>query len=349
MNSITASELAQALGASLEGDGSRVLTGLAALNEAGPSDVSFLANDKYKPQLDTTEAGCVVVAADEAVGREDLTLLRVENPSRAFSAVIERFRPEPPRPAPGIHPTAVIEAGAEIARDARIGAYCVIAAGARIEEGVTLHPGCQVGVNSRVGRDSELFGRVVLYHEVQVGERCIVHAGTVLGADGFGFEPTATGWDKIPQCGTVVVEDDVEIGANCTVDRGRFGATRIGRGAKIDNLCHVAHNVQIGEASLLVAQVGVAGSSKLGKRVILAGKAGVSGHVTLADGVRVGGLSAVFKDIDEPGDYFGIPAKTSKEFFQHYHRTTKVKGLLKDVKALAKRVQELEERAGGSA
>jgi UDP-3-O-[3-hydroxymyristoyl] glucosamine N-acyltransferase len=179
----------------------------------------------------------------------------------------------------------------------------------------------------------------VLYAGVEVGERCLIHAGAVIGADGFGFEPTPEGWEKVPQCGTVVIEDDVEIGANTTIDRGRFGATRIGRGAKIDNLVMIGHNVQVGPGSLLVAQVGVSGSTKLGKGVILGGQVGAAGHLTIGDGARVGAQGGIAQSIEGGKDYFGSPVMDKREAFR-------LGVLYRRLPAMVKRIEELEKRRG---
>ncbi|MEX1025084.1 MAG: UDP-3-O-(3-hydroxymyristoyl)glucosamine N-acyltransferase [Planctomycetota bacterium] len=342
MNSITAFELASTCDAALEGDGSRQLTGLASLETAGPEDVSFLANPKYEPALATTRAGAVFVGLEQAVERDDLVLLRARDPNRAFTRAIERFRPRPPRPPLGVHPSAVVEESARISPEAAIGPLCVVGARSEVGAGAVLHAGCIVGPDVTIGAASELHAGVVLYHGVEIGARCVLHAGCVLGSDGFGFEPTRDGWEKIPQCGTVLVEDDVEIGANCTIDRARFGATRIGRGAKIDNLVHVAHNVTVGPGALLIAQAGIAGSSTIGARAILAGQVGVVGHVTIGDGARVAAQSGVSRDLAGGADYFGSPAIAQKEAFRQLHLVAKLPELAKELKRLAARVAELE-------
>ncbi|MEW6072389.1 MAG: UDP-3-O-(3-hydroxymyristoyl)glucosamine N-acyltransferase [Planctomycetota bacterium] len=338
----TVSEIAALCGASLEGDGSKVIVGPAALDEAGPDEISFLASARYSGALERTRAAAVLVAPEVATGRRELALLRCADPSRAFSRVIEEFRPREVRPAPGVHATAVVARTARIGAGAAIGAQCVVGEGARIAEGVVLHPGVVVGPDARIGRDTVVHASTVVYWGVEVGERCVLHAGVVLGSDGFGFEPTAEGWRKIPQCGTVVIEDDVEIGANTAIDRARFGATRIRRGAKIDNLVHVAHNVDVGEGSLLIAQVGVAGSARIGRGVILAGQVGVNGHVRVGDGARVAGQSGVTKDLGGHGDYSGTPIRPRMQALRAQAAAQRLPALLERVRRLEARLAALE-------
>jgi UDP-3-O-[3-hydroxymyristoyl] glucosamine N-acyltransferase len=309
----TVSELAELCGAALEGDGGRELVGPASLAEARPDQVSFLGNRAYAAELEGTSAGAVVVPLDVQPRRRDLTLLRSANPNRAFSRVIESFRSPGARPAPGVHSTALVAPDAEIDPSASVGALCVVGSGARIGPRVVLHARVTVGARSTIGEESELHPGVVLYAEVEVGRRCVLHASAVLGADGFGFDPTPDGWEKVPQCGTVVIEDDVEIGANSAIDRGRFQATRILRGTKIDNLVHVAHNCVIGPNALLVAQVGIAGSSRVGERAVLAGQVGVGGHVEIGPGARIGGQTGVTKSIPGGRDYWGTPVREKGE------------------------------------
>jgi UDP-3-O-[3-hydroxymyristoyl] glucosamine N-acyltransferase len=333
----TVSELAELCGAAVEGDGGRRVVGPASLSEARADQVSFLGNRAYAAELEATRAGAVVVPLDVRPRRRDLTLLRSANPNRAFSRVIESFRAPGARPEPGIHPSAVVAPDAEVDRSASVGPLCVVEGGARIGARCVLHGRVTVGRRSSVGEESELHPGVVLYAEVEVGKRCVLHAGAVLGADGFGFDPTPEGWEKVPQCGSVVVEDDVEIGANTAIDRGRFQATRILRGTKIDNLVHVAHNCVIGPDALLVAQVGIAGSSRVGARAVLGGQVGVGGHVEVGPGARVGGQAGVTKSIKGGRDYWGTPVREKGEVLRSL-------AWLGRVPELERRVAQLERR-----
>lgn len=347
----TAAQLAALIGATVEGDGERSVRGPAGLREAGPEHVSFLANPRYAPQLAETRAGTVLLAPDVVCERTDLCVLRHPNPNRAFTAVVGLFALPEPRPEPGVHPSAVVHPSAEVAPDAAVGPGCVIEAEARIGAGAVLRAQVFVGRGASIGPRSYLHAGCVVEHRVEVGADCILHGGVVLGADGFGFEPSAEfaakGWSKVPQCGTVVVEDEVEIGANCTVDRARFGATRIGRGSKLDNLVHVAHNVVLEPRVLLVAQVGIAGSSRIGSAAILAGQVGVSGHVEIAAGTRVGGQSGVAKDITEPADYFGTPARLLKDAGRDQNSGRRIQVVRTQIAALKERIGALERALEG--
>lgn len=336
----TLAELAEHCDALLEGDGDRRVTGPADLEDAGRDEISFLANPRYAPLLETTAAAGVVVGHDVTRPRESLTLLRVEDPNRAFTKVVSLFAEEELPPVPGIDPSAAVHPSAEIGEGTSIGPCCTVGAAARVEAGVVLRAGVHVGEGCRVGARSVLHPGVVLYPRVEVGADCLIHAGTVLGSDGFGFEPSATGWKKIPQCGTVIVGDRVEMGSNCTVDRARFGATTIGSGVKLDNQVHIAHNVRVGDDSLLVAQVGISGSARLGSRVIIAGQAGVNGHVRIGDGARIAGQSGVTADVPPGLDYSGYPARPRMQSLRELAYPRRIP-------RIEARLQELERRLNG--
>jgi UDP-3-O-[3-hydroxymyristoyl] glucosamine N-acyltransferase len=335
----TASELAELCGAVLEGDGARLLVGPASLAEAGPDQVSFLRSARQASELSSTRAGAVVVPHDLRAGRDDLALLRCADPSRAFTRVVAAFRAPAARPEPGVHPSAILGQGVSLGEGVSVGARCVVGAGTEIGARTILHPGVTVGAGVRIGADGELHPGAVLYDGVELGARCLVHAGAVIGSDGFGFEPTPTGWEKIPQWGSVVIGDEVEIGANSTIDRGRFEATRIGNGVKIDNLVHVAHNVVVGDGALLIAQVGIAGSAKIGARAILAGQVGIAGQVEVGAGARIAAQSGVGKDVPAGQDVFGYPAREKGEAFR-------LLALYAKLPEFARRLRELERRLG---
>jgi UDP-3-O-[3-hydroxymyristoyl] glucosamine N-acyltransferase len=338
----TASELAELCDAVLEGDGARVLVGPASLGEARGDQVSFVRSARHAGELESTRAGAVIVPFDLRARRSDLALLRCQDPSRAFSRVVEAFLSPLPPPPPGVHPRAVVEAGARIGAGASVGALCHVGAGAEIGERVVLHPGVMVGAQARIGADSVLRSGCVVYERVEIGRRCLIHSGTVIGSDGFGFEPGAQGWEKVPQYGTVVVGDDVEIGANCAIDRGRFEATRIGNGVKLDNLVHVAHNVIVEDGALLVAQVGVAGSTRIGARAVLAGQAGIAGHLTIGPGARIGAQSGVGQDVPAGHDHFGSPSREKGEALRIHALSGKLPELFHRVRELERRLAEEE-------
>ena len=343
MNTPTLAELAERIGAEVLGDGTRRVRGPASLAHAGPDEVSFLAQPRYRGLLEETRAAGVVVGPDVARDREDLTLLVCDDPNAAFTRVIQAFVPPEPEAPTGVHPTAFVEAGAVVEAGASVGPLCHVARDARVARGARLVSRVTVGPGAEVGEDTVLHPGVTIYDHVRVGARCIVHAGTVLGSDGYGFEPAPpTGWTKVPQCGTVVVEDDVELGANVTVDRARFGATRIGRGVKVDNLVHVAHNVVVGDHALLVAQVGVSGSTTVGPWAILGGKVGVAGHLDIGQGARVGGGSDVFTDVPPGTDFLGSPARERMETLRAQASARRVPKLVEEVRELTRRLAELE-------
>lgn len=346
MNARTLSEIAALCGAELEGDGSRLVTGPAALADARPDEVSFLAQPRYAPLLATTRAAGVLVRPDVVNPRDDLALLRCEDPNASFSRVVRAFAPPPSTPVLGIHPTAVVHAGAELGEGLSVGPFCVIEAGARIGRGCVLGPRVVVGAEARVGAGSVLHAGVVLYPRVVVGERCILHAACVIGSEGFGFEPAPGGWAKIPQCGTVEIEDEVEVGAGSTIDRARFGATRIGRGAKIDNLVQIGHNCVVGAGALLCAQVGLAGSTRIGRAAVLAGQVGVAGHLEIGDGARIAAQTGVFGDLEGGLEYLGYPARPRQQALRELGTSKRLERMIERVRRLEARLAELESEAG---
>ncbi|MCZ6599194.1 MAG: UDP-3-O-(3-hydroxymyristoyl)glucosamine N-acyltransferase [Planctomycetota bacterium] len=333
----TANEIAELCGATVEGDGSVTLVGPAPLKGARRNQVSFLGNERYRSDLETTRAGAVLLAREVEVARNDIALLRCDNPSVSFTRVIEAFVGPEDAPVAGVHESAVVDPEASLGEGVSIGPNCTVGANARLADGVVLVGNVFVGPGVVVGRGTRIHAGVVIYAGVEIGERCTVLGGAVIGSDGFGFEPIGSGWEKIPQCGNVVIEDDVEIGANCTIDRGRFDATRIGQGAKLDNLVHVGHNVEVGASTLLIAQVGISGSTKIGKGAIFAGQSGSAGHVKIGDGARIAARAGVTKDLPGGQDYYGYPAWPRRE-------ALRVLGLTRRLPELVRRLEELEER-----
>ena len=303
----TASELAQICGATLEGDGTIELVGPAALDEASGNQVSFARDRRFAPQLETTRAGAVILPHDVLLDRSDLALLRVEDPNRAFSKAIASFLPQEDTERGVIDEGAHVDPTAVVGADVSIGFGCSVGAGARLEDGCVLHPGCRIGPRVEIGAGTVCHPNVVVYAGCRIGPRSILHAGCVIGSDGFGFEPSPGGWEKVPQCGTVEIGADVEIGANCTIDRGRFGPTRVGDGCKLDNLVHLAHNVVLEEGCALAAQVGIAGSTTVRRGAILGGQVGVGGHLEIGPQARIGGQGGVHSSLPGGKDYWGTP------------------------------------------
>ncbi len=335
MNSLTLRELARLVGGEVEGDGGVMLSGFRPLGQAGPEHVAFLSNPRYRPALETTRAGAVIVGKDVAApGRN---LLRVDDPYVAYARAMQIFHHQPYRPT-GIHPLAFVHPEARVGADPSFHPFAVVSAGAVVGDRVTLMPGAFLGPGAEVGDDTVLHPQVVVEAGCRLGRRCIVHAGTVIGSDGFGFAPEGERYVKIPQVGIVRVEDDVEIGSNCSLDRAAMGETVIGEGSKIDNLVQIAHNVVVGKNCVLAGQAGVAGSSTLGDHTTLAGQAGVAGHLKVGAGAVIAAKSAVFKEVPQGARVAGIPAIDMAE----WRRSQSVFARLDQ---LRKRVLRLEEQA----
>ncbi len=305
---LTADEVARRLGGAVEGDGTRDLDGVAGLSDAKPSDLSFLTNVKYVTQMAQTQAGAVLVGP-QWKGSSPATLIRVKDPDVALAEAAGWFAPPPVRFPPGLHPTAVIAPGVRLGADVYIGPHCVIAEGCAVGDRTVIEAHGVIATGCSIGADCHFYPLVSLREHTQVGDRVILHNGAVLGSDGFGYTHDGRGWRKIPQTGVVEVGDDVEIGANTTVDRARFGVTRIGNGVKIDNLVQIAHNVMIGDHSALAAQVGISGSTRVGAHARLAGQVGVSGHLHIGDGAVVGAQAGVIKDVPPRSYVSGYFAK----------------------------------------
>ncbi|MFI5330530.1 MAG: UDP-3-O-(3-hydroxymyristoyl)glucosamine N-acyltransferase, partial [Desulfobaccales bacterium] len=270
-------------------------------------------------------------------------LIIVPHPYLAYARVAALFAPAPWRWG-GISDQACLGRDLTLGREVSIAPLVFIGDRVRLDDGVTVMPGCFLGDEVHLGAGTLVYPNVTILERCQVGQRCLIHSGTVIGSDGFGFVPTPAGNEKIPQLGTVVIEDEVEIGANCAIDRGALGETRIGRGVKIDNLVHLAHNVTVGEHSLLVAQVGVSGSTKLGRRVILAGQVGLVGHIELGDGVRVGAQSGVSRSVPTGQDVSGSPAFPHKQWLQSMSHIPKLPDLYHRLKRLEQQLAELAAR-----
>jgi len=334
-------ELAERLECRLEGDGGLEISAVCGLEEAGPTDLAFVAHQRYLNRLQASKAGAVILA--ESLPPVDRPALRAPNPILAFARALSLFHPTPVS-TPGIHPTAVVAPDARVAPEASVGPLTVLGPGAEVGAGTALDAHVTVGAGVRIGQGCRIYPQVVLRDGVVLGDRVIIHSGAVIGADGFGFARDGHRYVKIPQIGRVVIEDDVEIGANTTIDRATLGETRIGRGTKIDNLVQIAHNVRVGADTVIVAQVGISGSSRIGSRVTLAGQVGVVDHVEIGDDVIVGAQAGVTKDIPSGSVVLGSPAIPHVGFKRQLAAAARLPEMRKLLHALQERLAALEAR-----
>jgi len=332
----TAAEIAKLLGGEVIGDPALVLKGFAPADRAQPGDLTFAENENYFLRAEQSAASAILVDGPFASMRK--TLLRVANARVAFARVLPLFFPEPAFP-PGVHPTAIVAANAQVDASAHVGPFCVVGERVRVGRRTVLRGANHLGANCVLGEDVNLFPNVVLYPRTEVGSRTRIHSGTVIGSDGFGYVLEGGAHLKVPQIGNVIIREDVEIGANVTIDRGALGPTIIGRGTKIDNLVQIAHNVVIGEHSLIVSQAGVAGSSKLGNYVILAGQVGVAGHLKIGNRVSVAAQSGVMNSIPDGEKWLGSPARPDRQTKRQMIAVERLPDLLR-------RVRELEKKLG---
>jgi UDP-3-O-[3-hydroxymyristoyl] glucosamine N-acyltransferase len=335
--SFTAAEIARHLGGEVIGDPTRALQGLAPAEHARPGDLTFAENETYFARADQSAAAAIIV--DGPFTSREKVLIRVKNSRVAFAKVLPLFFPEPTF-APGAHPTAIVPATAQVDPSAHLGPYCVLGEGVRIGPCSVLQGGNHIGRNCRLGADVNLFPNVTLYADTEIGDRVRIHSGTVVGADGFGYVLDGGVHCKIPQIGKVIIGEDVEIGANVTIDRGALGATMIGRGTKIDNLIQIAHNVVIGEHCILISQVGIAGSTRLGNYVILGGQAGLAGHLKIGDRVTVGAQSGVMTDIPAGEKWLWSPAQPDHKSKRQMLALMQLPELLRRVRALEKKQEQ---------
>lgn len=327
-------EIAARFGGEIAGDPEIRVRQVATLESATPDTITFLSNERYLPQLRTTRASAVIVS-ESALSATQLPRIVCANPYAYFARVSALFNPVRP-PQPGVHSTAVIDSSAAIARDVEIGPYVVIGRGARVEAGSVIGTSCYVGDEVMIGTHTRLYPHVTVYHGCVIGNRVILHSGAVIGADGFGIALEEGRWLKVPQIGRVVIGDDVEIGANTTIDRGALDDTVIEEGVKLDNQIQIAHNVRIGAHTAIAACVGIAGSSKIGRYCKIGGASGISGHLTIADHVEISALTLITKSIDRPGTYTGAYA------FEPHGEWRKNAAQLRHLHELAGRIRILE-------
>ena len=343
-------EVAALVRGEIEGDGNVGIARVAKIEEAVPGDLTFVANPKYEKFLGTTKASAVLVSTKLDTRRyqrqPSITFIKVHDPYLAFLTVLKSLTSVPDPFPTGIHATAVVDPSAKLGSSVCLGAHVVVGRNAVIGDGSRISHGCVIGDEASVGRDSLLYPRVSVYHQCKIGNRVIIHSGAVLGSDGFGFAPQPDGtYEKIPQLGIVVVEDDVEIGANCTIDRATMGQTTIHRGVKLDNMVHIAHNVTVGEHTVIAAQTGISGSTKIGKNCMIAGQVGLVGHIEIADRTIIMAQSGVPKSLTEPGKtYFGYPAKEHGRALRIEASLRSLPELMQEVRELQKKVAELGDK-----
>ena len=312
----TASQIAAAVGGTVEGDENASVDNFAKIEEGYPGAITFLANPKYTHHIYDTRASIVLVRRDFVAERPvAATLIRVDDPYSTLSRLLQMVDAVVNARPTGIEQPSFVAEGVEIPEGAYIGAFAYIGAGARLGRNVKIYPQAYVGAGATVGDDTVLYPGVKIYHNCRVGARCVLHAGVVVGSDGFGFAPEADGsYSKIPQIGIVEIADDVEIGANTTVDRATMGATRIGQGTKLDNLIQVAHNVEIGTHTVMAAQSGIAGSTKLGSHCMVGGQVGFAGHISVGDKVQIGAQSGIPNNVADGARLMGYPAVPAGDF-----------------------------------
>jgi UDP-3-O-[3-hydroxymyristoyl] glucosamine N-acyltransferase len=341
----TLANIAQLLRVPLKGDGTLRLKGIASLEEAGPDEISFISSSVFLKQFAATRAAAVIASAklnlpDDA-GRP---IFSVDNTDLAVAKVLGLFAPAIPRPPVGIDASARIAGSAHLPATTAVGPFVVISDRTRLGERCTIHPGVSIGSDVTIGDDCEIFPNVVIRERITIGNRVMIHAGAVLGSDGFGFVWDGTAMAKIPQIGTIVIEDDVEIGSCTCIDRAKFSETRVGRGAKLDNLLQIAHNVKIGPHCVIAAQTGIAGSSVIGAGSMLGGQSAVRDHVTLGDRVMVAACAGVADDYPSKSVLSGIPAMPHRQSLREHKAIRRLPELIALVGQLQKEIEALKEK-----
>ena len=337
---LTASQLAAIVNGTVEGDENVKVSTFARIEEGHSGALSFLANPKYTHHIYSTDSSVVLVKKDFMPEQPvKATLIRVDDPYATVAHLLEMVTQMSKVEKVGIETPSFISEGVDVPEDAYVGAFAYIGKGVKLAPGVKIYPQVYIGDGCEVGEGSVLYAGVKIYAGCKVGRRCIIHSGAVIGADGFGFAPVDGGYEKIPQTGNVEIEDDVEIGANTTIDRAMMGATRIGKGVKLDNLIQIAHNCSVGEHTVMAAQAGVAGSAKIGAHCMVGGQVGFVGHISIADGTQIGAQSGVSKPT-KPGDrVMGSPAVDMGEYARGLVYAKKLGSLYERVKELEKKIK----------
>jgi UDP-3-O-[3-hydroxymyristoyl] glucosamine N-acyltransferase len=336
---LTLTRIADLVGGQIQGDGRVELSGAAPFETAAGDEITYAENAKLLRKIDATDAGAVIVPKDfDGTGK---TLLKVGNPKVAFAKVLEILYPRK-QPPNGIHPGATIDQAFTCGKDVSIGPSVVIQDHVTVGDRVIIHPHVFIGAHVTIGDDTEVFPNVTILDRCRIGNRVVIHAGTVIGSDGFGFAPEGETYYKIPQVGIVQIDEDVEIGACNTIDRATFGKTWIQKGVKTDNLVMIAHNVTVGENTILVAQVGISGSVTIGKHVIIAGQAGIAGHITLEDGAIIGPQTGVVKSVAKNQVVSGTPERPHRKNIRIQHIIAQLPELKKTIETLEKRLEQIE-------
>lgn len=339
---LSVAEIARRLGGRVEGNAEALITGLAGIREAGQGDLSFIANSRYVPAAAVTKATAVIVAEDW--NRPcSAALIRVKTPDKAFAETAQWFAPPPVIFQPGVHPAAIVADSAKLGKDVFIGPHCVIEPDVVVGDRCIIYAGCYIGHGALIGEDCKFYPQVTIREYTRIGKRTIIHSGTVVGSDGFGYVQEGAIRKKIPQIGIVVIGDDVEIGANVAIDRARFGQTRIGNGVKMDNLIQVAHNVTIGDNCVIIAQVGISGSTSIGERTILAGQVGIVGHLVIGPDVKVFAQAGVAKDIPPGAAVLGSPAVAYEKFVKTHAHLMRLPELKEKITLMEERLVKLEQ------
>lgn len=334
-------KIAALLDGTVIGDDMVIINNVQGIDEAGDGDITFIANPKYKNKMEYTGASAVLVSP--TVRESTKNLVVVQDPYKAFACLLGLFYPEDEESA-GISDDAFIGEGTEIGENVTVYPGVYVGRGVRLGKGVTLYPGVCIGNNAEIGEDSLLYPNVAVYRKCKIGKRVVLHAGVVVGSDGFGFTDPGRENRKIPQVGIVQIDDDVEVGANTTIDRGTLGKTWIKRGTKIDNLVQIAHNVVIGENSIVVAQVGISGSTKLGNSVIIGGQAGLVGHIEVGDGVMIAARSGVHENVSSGQIVSGAPHMPHQKWLRTQACVAQLPEMRRTLKSLEEKIEALEKQ-----
>lgn len=340
----TAKQIATFIQGEIVGDENATVHTFAKIEEGVPGALSFLSNPKYTPYIYETRSSIVLVNKDFVPEQEvKATLIKVDNAYESLAKLMTLYEQSHPKRT-GIDPLAYVAPTAKVGKDVYLAPFACVGDGAEIGDGTELHPHATVGRNAKVGAGCILYPHATVYHDCRVGDRCILHAGSVIGADGFGFAPTPNGYEKIPQIGIVIVEDDVEIGANTCVDRATMGATIIHRGVKLDNLIQIAHNDEIGSHTVMASQVGIAGSTKVGEWCMFGGQVGIAGHIRIGDKVNLGAQSGVPGSIKDGQQLIGTPPMEMKPYFKAQAVFRRLPEMYAELNALRKEVEELKKK-----